>query len=86
VDLLEESLSDGTPEEIGAAWLVEVKRRIAEIDRGEATLVSSESVHQRMAEILERARAAPVAPPTPPRGSPAAAAPAAADPARTPAP
>lgn len=57
VDLLEESLSDGTPEEIEAAWLVEVKRRIAESERGEGQVISAESSRQMRAEILERARA-----------------------------
>jgi len=54
--LLEDSLDEGTSEEIEAAWIEEAKRRVAEIERGEATLVSSESVHEKMTEILERAR------------------------------
>jgi putative addiction module component (TIGR02574 family) len=56
IDLLEESLDEGTPEEIEAAWIEETKRRVDEIERGDVRLVSSESVHQMMAEILERAR------------------------------
>lgn len=54
--LLEASLHEGTPEEIEAAWIEETKRRVAEIECGEATTVSSESVHAMMTEILERAR------------------------------
>lgn len=49
---LEASLDEGTSEEIEAAWNEEAKRRVAEIERGDATLVSSESVHETMAEIL----------------------------------
>src|SRR5690606_30505855 len=56
VELLEQSLDEGSIEEIEAAWIEEVKRRIAEIDSGEATLVSSESARRMRAEILERAR------------------------------
>lgn len=56
VELLEQSLDEGSIEEIEAAWIEEVKRRVAEIDSGEATLVSSESARRMRAEILERAR------------------------------
>lgn len=42
--------SDGTPEEIEAAWLEEVQRRIAQSERGETTPVDLE-------EALARARA-----------------------------
>lgn len=42
--------SDGTPEEIEAAWLEEVRRRIAQSERGETTPVDLE-------EALARARA-----------------------------
>jgi hypothetical protein len=42
-DLLEAEFAgdqgDGTPEEIQAAWLEEVQRRIAEAERGETTFV-----------------------------------------------
>jgi hypothetical protein len=41
--------SDGTPEEIEAAWLEEVRRRIAQSERGETTPVDLE-------EALARAR------------------------------
>jgi putative addiction module component (TIGR02574 family) len=50
VDLLEAEFSDhGTPEEIEAAWLEEVQRRIAASERGETTPVPLEAA-------LERAR------------------------------
>lgn len=42
--------SDGTPAEIEAAWLEEVRRRIAQSERGETTPVDLE-------EALARARA-----------------------------
>lgn len=57
IERLEASLDEGAPEEIEAAWIEEVKRRIADIDSGKAKLVSSESTRQMRAEILERARA-----------------------------
>jgi Putative addiction module component len=44
--------SDGTPEEIEAAWLEEVERRIAAAERGEATFVDAEEVLSRMRELI----------------------------------
>lgn len=41
--------SDGTPEEIDAAWAEEVERRIAKAERGETTFVDLD-------DVLERAR------------------------------
>lgn len=53
-DLLEVEFAgdegDGTPEEIQAAWLEEVERRIAQSERGETTPVEFE-------EAMARARA-----------------------------
>ena len=47
------SASDGTPQEIEAAWLEEVERRIGEVERGETTLVDAEEVMAR-ARLLIR--------------------------------
>lgn len=53
-DLLEAEFAgdqgDGTPEEVEAAWLEEVQRRIAQSERGETTPVEFE-------EAMARARA-----------------------------
>jgi hypothetical protein len=46
-DLLEVEFpggGDGTPEEIEAAWLKEVERRIAAAERGEAVFIDAEEV------------------------------------------
>lgn len=56
VILLEDSLRDGTPEEIEAAWIEEVKRRIGEIERGEAIMITAEESSARTRQILEAAR------------------------------
>ena len=53
----EEGFDEGTPEEIEAAWIAEVERRIADVRSGKAILISSETARQMRAEILERARA-----------------------------
>lgn len=52
----EESVDEGTPEEIEAAWIAEVKRRIAHVKRGKAILISSETARQMRTEIFDRAR------------------------------
>lgn len=44
--------SDGTPEEIEAAWLEEVERRIAAAERGETTFVDAEEVLARMRQLI----------------------------------
>jgi putative addiction module component (TIGR02574 family) len=46
--------SDGTPEEIEAAWAEELDRRIDKAERGEATFVPAEEVHERLRERLKR--------------------------------
>lgn len=55
-DLLEAEFageaSDGTPEEIEAAWLEEVRRRIAKAERGETTPVDADQVLQRLRQII----------------------------------
>lgn len=57
IDVLEESLEDASSEDSENAWIEEVRRRVADVESGKATLVSSESTRQMRTEILERARA-----------------------------
>lgn len=57
IDSLEESLDEGTPEEIEAAWIAEAKRRLADIERGDVMPVSAESTLAVMDAAIERARA-----------------------------
>jgi putative addiction module component (TIGR02574 family) len=53
VGLLEADLADeGTPEEIEAAWVEEVERRIAAAERGEATFVDADEVLARMRQLI----------------------------------
>ena len=51
---LTDDAADGTPEEIEAAWMEEVDRRIAARERGETQSVSAEEV---FAKLDERRRA-----------------------------
>lgn len=54
-DLLEAEFpggSEGAPEEIEAAWLVEVERRIAEAERGEAVFFDAEEVFAEARRLL----------------------------------
>jgi hypothetical protein len=44
--------SDGTPEEIEAAWLEEVERRIAQSERGETNFVDFEDVMARARQLI----------------------------------
>ena len=44
----EDEGAEGTPEEIEAAWLEEVERRVADFERGETTCISHE---EGMAEL-----------------------------------
>ena len=44
--------SDGTPEEIEAAWLEEVRHRIAKSERGETTPVDLEEVLARVRAVI----------------------------------
>ncbi|MBX9927150.1 MAG: addiction module protein [Hyphomicrobiaceae bacterium] len=46
--------ADGTPEEIEAAWLDEVERRAAAVEKGEMDLVPSEHVFAEMRRRLDR--------------------------------
>lgn len=48
VDTLLESLNPGSDDLIDAAWYDEVERRLAALDRGEATLVNGEEVFERL--------------------------------------
>ena len=43
---------EGTLEEIEAAWLEEVERRITAADRGETTFVDAEEVLARMRQLI----------------------------------
>ena len=55
-DLLEAEFAgdqgDGTPEEIEAAWLEEVRQRIARSERGDATFVDAEEVLARARKLI----------------------------------
>lgn len=44
--------SDGTPEEVEAAWLDEVRRRIAKAERGETTPVELEAAMARVRALI----------------------------------
>lgn len=44
--------SDETPEEVEAAWLEEVERRIAKAERGETTFVDAEQVMERLRQVI----------------------------------
>ena len=46
--------SDGTPEEVEAAWLDEVKRRIARSERGETTFVDLDEVMANVRQLIRR--------------------------------
>ena len=45
---------DGTPEEIEAAWMAEVERRVEAAERGETTFVDHDEVMARLRAIVER--------------------------------
>jgi hypothetical protein len=57
-DLLEAEFaseaSDGTPEEVEAAWLDEVKRRIVQSERGETTFVDLDEVMAKVQQLIRR--------------------------------
>lgn len=55
-DALEQSLNEATSGEMESAWVEEAKRRVADIESGNTTPVSSRDTRQMMAEVLERAR------------------------------
>jgi hypothetical protein len=46
------SEQDGTPEEVEAAWIAEVERRVARAERGEAEFVDFEEVMTRARRLL----------------------------------
>ena len=46
--------ADGTPEEIEAAWIEEVERRIASVERGESELIPYEEVISQLRQRLVR--------------------------------
>lgn len=51
---LEEGEPEGTPEEIEAAWLEEVHRRIEKAEKGETTFIDLDDVLARAQERLRR--------------------------------
>ena len=51
VDLLLESLHEPAITEIEAAWEVEIERRLAEYDRGEAKSIDAEEVFSKARSI-----------------------------------
>ena len=51
---LEEGEADGTPEEIEAAWLEEVKRRIEKAEKGETTFSDLDDVLAKAHDRLRR--------------------------------
>lgn len=53
VNLLEAELADeGTPEEIEAAWMEEVERRVTAAERGETTFVDADEVLRGMRQLI----------------------------------
>jgi putative addiction module component (TIGR02574 family) len=46
--------ADGTPEEIEAAWLEEVERRIERADRGETTAIPHEDVMAKLRARIQQ--------------------------------
>ena len=46
--------ADGMPEEIEAAWIEEIERRVARAERGETTSEPADAVHARIRERLSR--------------------------------
>ena len=46
--------TDGTPEEIEAAWAEEIELRIAAVERGESKLIPYEEVMSRLRQHLVR--------------------------------
>jgi putative addiction module component (TIGR02574 family) len=52
-EALVDSLESATPDEIAAAWEVEIERRIDDLDAGRAVLVDGDAV---LAEARERLR------------------------------
>ena len=51
IEFSDDEASEGTPEEIEAAWVEEVERRVAKAERGETTFKSANEV---FAEIRQR--------------------------------
>lgn len=47
--------ADGTPEEIAAAWAEELEKRIAQIDRGEATWRTHDEVMEGLRKLIRDA-------------------------------
>ena len=54
IEFSDDEASEGTPEEIEAAWVEEVERRVAKAERGETTLVDFDEVIQRARASIRR--------------------------------
>jgi putative addiction module component (TIGR02574 family) len=52
----DDETADGTPEEIEAAWMEEVERRAAAVERGESQLVDADVVFARIQARLVAAK------------------------------
>ena len=50
----EAETADGTPEEIEAAWMEEIERRIASAERGETTPVPHDQVMAELRKLIRR--------------------------------
>lgn len=49
--------TDESPEAIEAAWLAEAKRRLAQVDAGDAELFTLEDVEAELLEVIAETRA-----------------------------
>ena len=54
IELSDDEASEGTPEEIEAAWVEEIARRVAKAERGESTFKSADEVFAEIRQRLSR--------------------------------
>lgn len=54
IELSDDEASEGTPEEIEAAWDEEIARRVAKAERGESTFVDLDEVMQQARAMIRR--------------------------------
>jgi putative addiction module component (TIGR02574 family) len=57
-DRIVESLAHNIPSDIAAAQVAEVRRRIAEVERGEVSLIPGDEALARVRQLVASARAA----------------------------
>lgn len=57
-DRLVESIANDIPQDIAAAQLAEVRRRITQVESGEVTLIPGDEALARVRKLVESARAA----------------------------